>query len=288
MKQFLFNLFNTNLFWEKLMEFCHCEGFFRSNLTLGKNDCERLPRSSKNMELLAMTVLNKTLTTLFVLFLSTTLFAQDRNPKELLDIIQSDFEKIKDYSVDIEIIIDMDFVDAPNSNAKLFFKQPDKVKIESEGFAIIPKQGLTFSPSELLTDSYSAIYIKSEILDSFMVDIIKVIPLEDSSDILLSTLWVDPLYSVIRKIESVTKKMGTITIYLEYGDKVTPSLPSTAKFFFNTTKSGHGTMFKNNDKSESNKEKGKLSGSVIIKYSNYLLNQNLDDSFFIEEDEVDF
>ncbi len=121
-----------------------------------------------------------------------------------------------------------------------------------------------------------------------MVDVIKVVPLIDSSDLLLSTLWVDPLDNVIRKIESVTKKMGTITIYLEYGLKASPMLPSVAKFFFNTTNSGHGTMFKNSDTGESNKEKGKISGNVIIKYSNYLLNQNLDDSIFHEEDEFEF
>ncbi len=235
-----------------------------------------------------MAVLEKTIATLFMIVLSTTLSAQERNPKELLDLIQSNFEKVKDYTVDIEIKIDVNFVDAPNSKAKLYFKQPNKVKIESDGFAIIPKQGLTFSPSELLTKSYSAIFIKSEILDSFMVDVIKVIPLEDSSDILLSTLWVDPLYNVIRKIESVTKKMGTITIYLKYENKTAPPLPSVAKFFFNTTNSGHGTMFKNSDIKESNKEKKGLSGKVIVKYSNYLLNQNLADSLFVEEDEFDF
>ncbi len=221
---------------------------------------------------------------LLLIFVATSIFAQERNPNELLKIIQTNFNKIKDYTVDIDIKIDVNFVDAPDSKAKLYFKQPNKVKIKSEGFALLPKQGLTFSPSELLTENYSAILIKSEIIDSFMVDVIKVIPLEDSSNILLSTLWVDPLYNVIRKIESVTKKMGTITIYLEYGNTSTSVLPSTAKFFFNTTNSGHSTMFKNSNVKESNKEKKDISGSVIITYSNYLLNQNLDDSLFVEDD----
>ena len=225
---------------------------------------------------------------LLLILVTTSIFAQERNPNELLKIIQTNFNKIKDYTVDIDIKIDVNFVDAPDSKAKLFFKQPNKVKIKSEGFALLPKQGLTFSPSELLTENYSAILIKSEIIDSFMVDVIKVIPLEDSSNILLSTLWVDPLYNVIRKIESVTKKMGTITIHLAYENGSTAILPSTAKFFFNTTNSGHSTMFKNSDVKESNKDKGNISGSVIITYSNYLLNQNLSDSLFVEEDEFDF
>lgn len=222
---------------------------------------------------------------LILLIISTSIFSQQRNPNELIDLIQNKFNNIRDYSVDIEIAIDVNFVDAPNSKAKLFFKQPDKVKIESDGFAIIPKQGLTFSPSELLADSYTAIFIKTEIIDSFMVDVIKVVPLVDSSDILLSTLWVDPLSNVIRKIESVTKKMETFTIYLEYQHKANPILPSVAKFFFNNTSSGHEMISKKSDKSESGKEKGKLSGGFIIKYSNYMLNQNLEDSFFDEEDE---
>ncbi len=274
MTQLFFNLFRKS--------------FVQSNLALGKENYSRLPRRSTNKELLAMTVLKKIFATILLILFSTTLTAQVHNPNELLKTIQTNFNKIKDYSADIEINIDVNFVDAPNSKAKLYFKQPNKVKIESDGFAIIPKQGLTFSPSELLTNSYSAIYIKAEIIDSFMVDVIKVIPLEDSSNILLSTLWVDPLYNVIRRIESVTKKMGTITIHLEYGSKTTSTLPSIAKFFFNATNSGHGTMFKSSKKNESNKKNGNLSGTVIVKYSNYLINQNLSDSFFVEKDEFDF
>ncbi len=219
----------------------------------------------------------------FIILIYTTLVAQEHNPNELLKVIQTEYNKIKDYSVDIEIDIDVNFVDAPQSKAKLYFKQPDKVKIESEGFAIIPKQGLTFSPSELLSESYSAILIKSEVLDSFFVDVIKVIPLTDSSDIILSTIWADPLYKVIRKIESVTKNMGTITIYLDYKHSINKVLPSEAKFFFNVAKTGHAAMFNNSKTTDSNKEKKNLSGTVLIKYSNYLINQNLSDSFFEEE-----
>lgn len=220
---------------------------------------------------------------LFLMF-SVTVFAQEHNPKELLGKIQNEFEKIKDYSVDIDIKIDVNFVDAPPSKAKLFFKQPDKIKIKSDGFAIIPKQGLSFSPSQLLTEPYSAIFIKTEVIDSFTVDVLKVVPLTDSSNIILSTLWIDPLYKVIRKIESVTKKMGTITVDLYYNHPEVEILPSKAKFFFNVAATGHAAMFKEDSGIESNKEKKGISGTVIINYSNYKLNQNLPDSLFVEEE----
>jgi hypothetical protein len=60
-------------------------------------------------------------------------------------------------------------------------------------------------------------------------------------------------------------------------------LPSQAKFFFNEAKTGHAAMFNNSKTTDSNKEKKNLSGTVLIKYSNYLINQNLSDSFFEEE-----
>lgn len=214
----------------------------------------------------------------------TSVFGQAHNPTELLKSIQAKFNAIEDYSVDIEIDIDANFVDAPKSKAKIYFKKPNKVKIESDGFAILPKQGLTFSPSEFLSESYSAILIKSEVVDSFMVDKIKVVPLVDSSNIIISTVWADPLYKVIRKVESITKNMGTITVYLSYFHLVGTVLPSQAKFFFNVAKVGHATMFKNPDAKTSNKEKKNLSGTVLIKYSNYQINKNLPNSFFYDEE----
>ena len=226
---------------------------------------------------------------LILLIFSSSILSQERDPKELLDLIQSKFNNIADYSADIEIIFDLNFLDTSNSKAKLHFKQPDKIKIESDEFLIIPKQTLKFTPTKILSHPYSAIFIKNEFIENNMVDVIKVMPLVDSSDILLSTLWVDPLDNVIRKIESVTKKMGTITIHLSYESEATPILPSYAKFFFNITYSEINMIFENSYKSESMEEKGngKLSGSIIIKYSNYLLNQNLDDSLF-EKDDFEF
>ena len=225
---------------------------------------------------------------LLVTIFATSVFSQERDPKELLDLILSKYNKITDYSVDVEIILDVSFLDTSISKGKLFFKPPDKIKIESDEFTIIPKQGLTFAPSELLEDSYSAIFIKTEIIESFMVDVIKVMPLVDSSNILLSTLWVDPLYNVVRKIESVTRKMGAISIKISYDDKSTPLLPSVAKFHFNISNSEYNMMFMNDHKIKNIKENGKISGRIIINYSNYLLNQNLEDSIFEEDDELEF
>ncbi|MDD3558861.1 MAG: hypothetical protein PHW27_09825, partial [Melioribacteraceae bacterium] len=125
---------------------------------------------------------------LITVVLSTIIsYAQDKNPDEILNKVKSEFLKINDYSVNAVINVDVDFLKVPESKATIYFRQPDKMKLESDGFALLPKQGLDFSPSKLLEGDYTAIYTKTDTLDGENIDVIKVIPESDSSGIILST-----------------------------------------------------------------------------------------------------
>ena len=81
---------------------------------------------------------------LLLLFMSVSIiFGQTKDPDAILNKVKENFNKIKDYQVDIHIKIDVSFLKVPDSNAKIYFKQPDKVKIKSDQFALLPKEGLT-------------------------------------------------------------------------------------------------------------------------------------------------
>ena len=81
-----------------------------------------------------------------VLLFSILAFSQSKNPDSILDRVKEEFNKIDDYTVDVKIKVDVDFLKMPDREAKIFFKKPDKIHIESEGFAMLPKEGLNFSP----------------------------------------------------------------------------------------------------------------------------------------------
>ena len=76
--------------------------------------------------------------------------AQVKDAEQILNEVKDKFNKIKDYEVDVSIFVDVDFLKVPESNAKIYFKQPDLVKLDSEGFALLPKEGVNFSPIKLL------------------------------------------------------------------------------------------------------------------------------------------
>jgi outer membrane lipoprotein-sorting protein len=222
---------------------------------------------------------------IFVLLItSVNLFAQQKDAKKLLDAVVHKFNKVNDYEADIAVKVDISFLKVPETKAKVYFKQPDKVKIDSKGFAMLPKQSVNFSPVELLNGDYNAFYVKSETIDNRKLDVVKIIPNNDSLDIILSTLWIDDAQSIIRKVETNGKKTGTTTIMLEY-ENPTYSIPSKVTFSFNL---GNMTMPKQlQEKQDPDEQKGNhdrrqqsLSGSVILIYSNYKINKGIPDSFF--------
>ncbi len=90
---------------------------------------------------------------LVFLILTGVVFPQKRDPEIILRKLLEKFDNVEDYQVDIKIKVDVEFIKAPESKAKIYFKQPDKIHIESETFALLPKDGLDFSPSGLLGKS---------------------------------------------------------------------------------------------------------------------------------------
>jgi outer membrane lipoprotein-sorting protein len=229
-------------------------------------------------------------TIVFTLLLFTIAVAQTRDPEVILNKVKDEFSKIEDYEVDVKINIDINFLKVPESKAKIYFKQPDKVKLKSEGFALLPREGLNFCPAKLLNNDYTAIYSKLDSIDGRYVDVIKVIPTGDSSDVVLTSLWVDSTEHVLRKIESTTKRSGTFTIRLDYEDISNLHLPSEVAFSFNVSdmqlpKSLTGDF---DAQPVPKKEDGKqMKGTVTVTYSNYKVNQGLPDSIFEDEEDTE-
>ena len=222
---------------------------------------------------------------LFLLFVTNLVFTQSKDPDKILENVVDNFSKVQDYSVDVNIKIDVEFIKVPETKAKIFFKQPDKIHLESDGFAMLPKNGMEFSPTALITKEHTAIYEKDVVLNGVNTSLIKVIPLGDQGDVILSTLWVDQVMNVIRKVESTTKTNGTFTIDFSYAKDLKYPLPSEIIFSFNVDKMNipatiSGETAPKNPKKKKGRSDGVTKGKVIVKYNNYEVNKGIADSIF--------
>lgn len=219
-------------------------------------------------------------------------YSQSKDPNEIINAVIKNFNKVNDYQVDVNIKVDVEFIKVPETKAKIYFKQPDKVHLEAEGFAMLPKNGMEFSPSSFIKKDYTAVYEKDVDLNGFKTSIIKVIPLGNEGEVILSTLWIDQKKQVIRKVESTTKTNGTFTIDFSFDEKIKFPLPSKIIFSFNMDKMNIPATISGETSTEKPDKKNKSSdsrtrGKVIVNYLNYLVNKGVPDSIFEEKNKLD-
>ncbi len=212
--------------------------------------------------------------------------AQEFNVQPLLDSVKNKFNKVNDYTADIKIKVNVTFIKIPVKDGKLYFKKPDKIKLVSKGFAMLPKRGMNFTFNELFEKKYSAIFMKNEIINKINTYVVKIIPLDESADILLATIWIDRKTQTIRKIDAVSKSNGNFVTLFDYPVKANPfDLPSQLTFTFEVTKATlpmgvTGDFGGEKPKVKDNKPQ---KATLSISYANYIVNKGIADSFFKEE-----
>ncbi len=220
-----------------------------------------------------------------IFLISFTAFGQSNNPDSILTHVINNFSNVKSYIVNVKIKVDVSFLKIPDTEAKIYFKQPDKIHFESKNFALLPKEGVDFSPLGLLEKKYTAIFQRNEEYKGINTAVIKVIPLEENSKVILSTFWIDTKLNEIRKVESTTRLDGTFSIELEYDNNLKYPLPSQMVFSFNIEKMNLPQGFDGDitQDEKKNEKKKSTTGKVIVNYFDYQVNVNIPDSIFAEK-----
>ena len=218
-----------------------------------------------------------------VLFLASSLVAQP--PEELINNIKAKLEKVSDYIAKGKLKTNVVFIKAPIASVKVYYKKPDKMKIVNEkGISFIPKGSVNINLAKFLSATG-----KYEIVDAGKeantgLRILKLLPTDENSEIVLSTLYIDEKAALIRKAKNTTRDNGTYELEMNYGKYASFGLPDKVIFSFNTKdyKLPKGVTFDYDDgtgKKQEDNLKNKR-GKVEITYSEYLINKGVDDAIF--------
>jgi hypothetical protein len=80
---------------------------------------------------------------LILLFSTTALVGQDLPDfNEVRDLIMGNLSQIEDYEMDMVMSIDIPGFRMPRREIHYMFKAPDKVKVDVQGFAVVPREGI--------------------------------------------------------------------------------------------------------------------------------------------------
>ena len=222
----------------------------------------------------------------FVL-LFTVQFSFAQTADEIVAKLKAKLVSVKDYEAVGKLKTDVAFLKIPISAVRIFYKYPDLFRIKKDGgISVLPKGGIKVNMSAMIADgNYTALLagrIKWKDQDLAMI---KLIPNDMNSDVVLTTLYVDDQAMLIRKSITSTKENGTYEMEMDYGKYAKWGLPDKAIMIFNTKeyKLPKGITFEY-DAGVANKPKSpkQLSnkGRIEMIYQTYEINKGLKPEVF--------
>lgn len=212
------------------------------------------------------------------LLVSLTASAQQPSAKSILEKAGRHYEAVKDYTADAKITVKSPSIQVPEMNVRIFYKQPDKLHLESkDGFAVLPRQGAVVgNPLKDLIPAKDLTVIASEKMLGEDCFVIKG-TFEKDGRTTQSTVWVEKKHSLVRQILANPEWGPSVRIKLWYTRIAqTYWLPSTTTAQVSLPPLPSGSHPREEQKSDE-------PTIVAIKFSKYKVNTGLSDSIFKQE-----
>ena len=236
---------------------------------------------------------------IILLFTPIFIFANDlylNDVNRVVDKTQKQFEKASDYQVTMKIELKVPGFRMPKKKYKVFFKQPNKLKIKSRGFGMLPKTGIFTSPKDNFdnlknmrliptNNNNGQVYIKGEVI----VDSLKLKMPNEYAKLGFRptvTVKIDTNNWVINNIitELDTLKLVEITnTYKKVDNNYVMPSASTVQYFIKDAKLS-GWLKKDITsivgQNPLEQKSDMVEGKISIVYEDYIINRGIKDKIF--------
>ena len=194
---------------------------------------------------------------------------------------------VQDYTADVRMKIDVNYMRIPVLKGSLIFKSPDKMRLERRGgISLLPKKNINLTISNLIpTGKVTVIDAGMATVEGKKLHMLKVIPEDEASTIVITKLWVDEADLVITRAETTTRNDGTVIMDLSFGRYTNYALPDKVTIFMDLKDyklpKGVTMDYNNADPADLPKTKGKnQKGTIQITYLKYDINKGIADDRF--------
>ena len=212
--------------------------------------------------------------------------AKCQDADALVKQVREKLAKVQDYKAKAVLKTDVPFIRMPQSEVDVFYKKPDKFKIKKEGgVSVLPKGGVSVNINSMLgSGKFTAVPAGETSFAGITVKVIKMLPLDENSEAVLTTLYIDEKNLLIRKATTTTRDNGTYEIEMEYGRFANWGLPDKVIFIFQTkgyqlpkgVTLEYDTGTKPPDTTKNKDQRGKIE----IRYTSYDINKGVPDDIF--------
>jgi len=154
---------------------------------------------------------------LMVVLITTAGWGQVHTAEQVLDSLQAHFGAIQDYSVDVDVVIQMEKGRIPPMRVTVYYKKPDKWHYQSNGFAFLPKDAVMIAPERFRKLMSGAKLQGIEQVENHLAyHLVLHLQEKRSSHNAKIHLWVDKSRWVILKIRTESPEMGYMELNIEH------------------------------------------------------------------------
>jgi outer membrane lipoprotein-sorting protein len=213
-----------------------------------------------------------------ILFLFTAGRVQaQEDPARYLDAIEKKYAPLKDYQADVNVHFDIEVLQAPDMQARLYYKAPDKMIVEAKKVFFFPKEGGYFNPSLFRKDSSDVKLLEHLTYEGKKAVRLKLIPKESSHTIRNLVLTLDTDRILIRQIEMTSSEGREVKVSIDYGTFENIDLPTRITLHLDIPPTEPSGMREFTQFGQKGKD---ITGKIEIRYSNYKVNRGLSDDLF--------
>ncbi len=206
-------------------------------------------------------------------------YSQEEDGLRYLESLLKAYAGLSDYTCDVKIHFDLQGVDTPDMEARLYYKAPDKVKFDTKGLFFLPREGAVFNPAAFKPEDFDVILLDR--LKPTHAVRLRLVPKKIKRALQGVILTIDTDQNLIS--EAVISEPGgrTVTARITYGRFGGFELPSRVRLRFDAPPPDSGEV-----KTPGPFERGerRLVGTVDIAYSDYKVNTGLSEELFKEKE----
>jgi outer membrane lipoprotein-sorting protein len=209
-----------------------------------------------------------------------------QTPEELIQKVKEKLDKVNDYEAKGKMKMNVPFIKTPLADVKVYFKKPNKLRINNEsGISLVPKGSVNISLTTVFSNSSAFDLIDVGKEANTNLRIIKLLPRDENSEVVLSTLYIDEKLFLVKKAKTTTKESGTYELEMTYGRYSQYGLADKVVFAFSVKdyKLPKGVTFDYDDGTKPEKDTDKTKdkrGRIEITYAEYILNKGVPDNIF--------
>ncbi len=212
----------------------------------------------------------------------------DLTAEDVVRNLQSRFAEIEDYTVLLSVESDIEAFRVPRMEVKAFFKQPDRLHLESKGFAILPREGIFINPNNFRPeDFYMTVLGKENSKDSELLKL-ELVPRKEGIKVRKIVLWIDRVRWIALKLDIVTWEGQSFQVDLEYDkfqDRYWMPVKATAMVDLSGFKGFSGFHGRPGWEEPGRAGSSEMKGEITVRFYDYRINEGIPDSVFNQGEE---